>query len=100
MPARFRLSPAAEEQIGEILEFIAADNQNAALRIRNALYEAFEQLARLPGMGHKREDLTDRPLKFWTVYPYLVVYVPESEPLTIIAVLHGARDVEQLLKER
>jgi plasmid stabilization system protein ParE len=46
-----------------------------------------------------REDLTDRPLKFWSVYSYLVVYDPAGDPLTIVAVPHGARDVAQILKE-
>ena len=54
--------------------------------------------AKTPGIGHTREDLTDRPLEFWNVYSYLVVYDPHTRPLTIIAVLHGARDVEKLLK--
>ena len=49
-------------------------------------------------MGHTREDLTRRSVKFWSVFSYLLVYDPESKPLTVIAVLHGARDVEQLLK--
>lgn len=30
---------------------------------------------------------------------YLIVYDPASQPLTIVAVLHGARDVEQILKD-
>jgi len=34
-----------------------------------------------------------------SVYSYLVVYDPESRPLTIVAVLHGARDVAHLLKD-
>jgi hypothetical protein len=33
-------------------------------------------------IGHIRDDLTDRRLKFWSVYSYLVVYEPESRPLT------------------
>ena len=45
-------------------------------------------------------DRTDWPLKFWSVYSYLVVYDPESQPLTIVAVLHGARDIERLLKRK
>jgi hypothetical protein len=45
---------------------------------------------RTPGIGHTRQDLTDQPVKFWSVYSYLVVYDPESRPLTIVAVLHGA----------
>ena len=64
----------------------------------DALEEVFERLAERPGLGHSREDLTNRPLRFWSVFSYLVVYDPESRPLTIIAVLHGARDVEKLLK--
>ncbi len=52
----------------------------------------------MPEMGHTREDLTRRQLKFWSVFSYLLVYDPESKPLTVIAVLHGARDVEHLLK--
>jgi plasmid stabilization system protein ParE len=40
--AAFRLTPSAEEHIGEIVEFIAADNEDAAVRVRNALYSAFD----------------------------------------------------------
>ena len=98
MAARFRLSSEAESQLGDILEFIATDSESAAVRVRDAMYEAFSLLASHPHMGHMREDLTSRPLKFWSVYSYLVVYDPSHEPLAIVAVLHGARDVEQLLK--
>lgn len=99
MAAPFRLAPAAEEQIGDIVAFIATDSEEAAVRVRNALYSAFELLATQPGIGHAREDLTERPVKFWSVYSYLVVYDPASQPLTIVAVLHGARNVEQILKD-
>jgi antitoxin ParD1/3/4/toxin ParE1/3/4 len=68
--------------------------------VRHAIYDAVGRLAERPGIGHGREDLTDRPLKFWSVYSYLVVYDPESQPLTIIAVLHGARDVGEWLKRK
>ncbi len=97
--AAFRLTPSAEEQVGDITEFIATDNEDAAVRVRHALYSAFDLLASRPGIGHTREDLTNRPLKFWSVYSYVVVYDPASDPLTIIAVLHGTRDVAQILKE-
>ena len=49
-------------------------------------------------MGHTRADLTVRPVKFWSIYSYLVVSDPASTPLTVGAVLHGARDVENILK--
>jgi hypothetical protein len=46
---------------------------DAALKVYDALEEAFELLAERPGIGHLREDLTNRRLKFSTVYSYLVV---------------------------
>ena len=50
-----------------------------------------------PGAGHVREDLTSRPVKFWPVYSYLIVYDPEAKPVQVIRVLHGMRDVEEIL---
>jgi plasmid stabilization system protein ParE len=97
--AAFRLTPSAEEHIADIVEFIATNNEDAAVRVRHALYSAFDLLASRPGIGHARDDLTDRPLKFWSVYSYLIAYEPAADPLTIIAVLHGARDVAQILKQ-
>lgn len=69
------------------------------MKVVLALEDAFVLLASRPGIGHAREDLTERPLRFWSVYSYLVVYDPASDPVTIITVLHGARDVAQILKE-
>jgi len=95
---RYQLTPSAQRDVDRITDLIAEDNVEAALRVHDALEEAFRHLAEMPAMGHTREDLTERPVKFWSVYSYLVVYDPASSPLTVIAVLHGARDVENLLK--
>lgn len=98
MSRRYRLTETAQRHLDEIGAFIAQDNIDAALKVYDALEEAFERLAEMPEMGHSRDDLTPRPLRFWTVYSYLVVYEPMSDPLTVVAILHGARDVEHLLR--
>ena len=98
MSALYVLTLEAQAHIDEIGAYIAQDNADAALKVYDAFEEAFGLLAEQPGLGHSRHDLTDRPLRFWSVYSYLVVYDPESRPLTIIAVLHGAQDVKKLLK--
>lgn len=100
MSGRYQLTPEAQAQVDAIGAFIAEDSLEAALKVYDALEKSYEQLARMPEMGHTREDLTDRPLKFWSVYSYLVVYDPASDPLQIIAVLHGARDVERVLRHQ
>jgi plasmid stabilization system protein ParE len=95
----YRLTERAEADVDAIADFIAVDSVDAAVKVVLALEDAFVLLASRPGIGHAREDLTDRPLKFWSVYSYLVVYDPAGEPLTIVAVPHGARDIAQILKE-
>ena len=50
-------------------------------------------------IGHKREDLITREVLFWPVHSYLVVYT-DSNPLRIVRVIHGKRDVKKLLKKR
>ena len=80
--------------------YIAEDSLDAALKVYDALEEAFDLLAERPGIGHSRKDLTDRPVKFWSVYSYLVVYDPATRPTTIVAVLHGAQDIKGLLERK
>lgn len=99
MSPRYRLTPTAQANVDAICACIADDSVDAALRVWGSLEQAFEQLAERPEVGHRREDLTNRPVKFWSVFSYLIVYDPTSVPLTIIAVLHGARDVEHILKD-
>lgn len=94
----FRLSPQAFRDIDEIWEFIAEDNLDAADNVRDEIFAACGKLADMPGMGHLREDLADEPLRFWRVYSYLIIYRPESRPLEIVRVLHGARDIFALLE--
>jgi plasmid stabilization system protein ParE len=96
---RYQLTEAAQRHIDEIGAFIAEDSIDAALKVLDALEESFELLAENPAIGHTREDLTARPVKFWSVYSYLVVYDPTSAPLAVLAILHAARDVEKLLKD-
>jgi plasmid stabilization system protein ParE len=65
--------------------------------VLHELREAFRFLAANPEAGHRRTDLTDAPVKFWTVFSYLVVYDPAKRPTEVLNVLHGARDIASLL---
>jgi len=51
----------------------------------------------MPGMGHSREDLTARAVRFWAVHSFLIVYRPDTEPLQILRVVSGWRDVREVL---
>jgi antitoxin ParD1/3/4/toxin ParE1/3/4 len=56
---------------------------------------AMSLLAGRPEIGHVREDLTERAVKFWPIYSYLIVCNPATHPIQILRVLHGMRDVER-----
>jgi len=96
----FLVSPEAHGDIFDIWRWIAKDSVELADRVEAELFEMFEALARMPGQGHRREDLTPRPVLFFPLYSYLIVYQPDVDPIRIMAVLRGTRDVKRILKKR
>lgn len=96
---RFVLAGPAQRDLREIRAWLSQHNPTAAARIRMEFREAMTKLAQLPYMGHVRPDLTKKPLRFLTVYPYYIIYKPETKPLEIVRILHGKRDVKRLLRK-
>lgn len=99
----FELHPEAALDITEVWEFISRDSPQAAKAVREAILETIRKLVPFPYQGHERTDLTSRPLRFLSVYSYLIVYAPEEKPLLVLAVLHGRRSprvIKAILQER
>ena len=82
----------AEVDLDAIWEFIAQDSLEAADRTIDAIESAIEALVPLPHQGHRRPDLTSRPLRFKSVGSYLIAYAPDKRPLWVVAILHGRRN--------
>ena len=90
--------------IADIHLFIAVENPDAAERFLAALRLSFRTLAQWPEVGPRyqsnRAELAG--LRFWPVRRfanYLTFYRVTAAPrrLHIIRILHGARDVPQVL---
>ena len=97
------LTPLAKADIFDIWAYIAVDSESAADRVEQAIYDACEFLAEGPLRGHTRHDFTPRPLRFWTLnsYPnFTIVYRPDADPIQIIAILHGKRNLRRILEDR
>ena len=60
----YALHPEASIDLDEIWEFIRADNLDAADRLIAEMVAASIALAAFPAQGHRRTDLTSRPLRF------------------------------------
>lgn len=87
----------------EISDYIAEDSSDAARRVVKKIFDSISALVPFPHKGHRRIDLTSRPLRFWRVYNYLIAYAPDERPLWIVAVLHGYRSpsiLAAILKSR
>jgi toxin ParE1/3/4 len=83
--------PEAVVDLDEIWDFITADNPDAADRLIADILAALDKLVSFPKQGHKRPDLTTRPLRFTLVREYLIAYAPDETPLWVVAVMHGRR---------
>jgi toxin ParE1/3/4 len=95
---RFVLSGPAEDDLHQIKSYLAEKaGPTIARRVMKEIRSAMNLIGDQPNVGHVREDLTTRPLKFWAVFSYLIVYVPGSQSITVIRALHAAQDVEHLL---
>jgi toxin ParE1/3/4 len=88
-------------EIREAAAWIRRDNRRAAA----AFGEALEQLARLigehPMVGYVRPELARHPYRFCVVrgFPYVVAYDPTPTRPVIVRVVHGARDLPEVLRE-
>ena len=97
---QYVLSEDADRDLDGIWDYIAEDNIDAADDWIAKLFEAFDAIGNNPGIGHKREDLTNYPVLFWPVGAYLIIYRATQRPVEIVAVTQGARDIPAFLDRR
>jgi toxin ParE1/3/4 len=99
-PPPYQLSALARLDLLQIWNYLAEHaSPDVADTVSADIESGVRQLAKLPNLGHKREDLTPRDLLFYLVHSYLVIYRPDKKPLHVIRVLHAARDVARMLEE-
>lgn len=91
------ISDEGLQDLDNIWDYVASDSVDAADRIVDEIYEAVVKLASMPNMGHLRENLTDKPLRFWRVRSYLIIYRTDVEPIEVVRIVSGYRDIKRLL---
>jgi plasmid stabilization system protein ParE len=95
---RYLVSPEAKEDLREIGGYLAGQaGRRVARYVLQEIAAAFRLLASHPEAGHFRRDLTPLPVKFWSVFSYLIVYDPAARPIAIVRVLGGRQDVRAIL---
>ncbi len=99
MARKYVLSAEAESDLTEIYEYIARDSLVHAGETLSRLQKGVRKVADHPEMGHFREELAPKPVRFWRVQAYLIIYRPDTKPIEIVRILNGFRDIPNLLPE-
>jgi len=84
-----------------IWQYVAADRSIEAANVTVAsIYDECQKLGEMPGIGHYRQELLDQTYRFWSAGKYLIVYRWQVRPIDVIAVVHGARDLEAFFSDQ
>lgn len=92
------IRPRALVDLAEIWAYIAEDNPASADAFTALIDHKFHALARQPGIGRARPEL-NRDLRSFVVGRHMIFYLPFSNGIEIVRVLHGARDIEAAFQD-
>ena len=97
----FFLTPDAWLDLDSIWQYIARDSVRYANSVEEAIFETCRSAAATPDLGHKREGVRRPDVLFLSVQGYerySIAYLANSQPLRVLRVVHGARDVPRLFR--
>jgi plasmid stabilization system protein ParE len=92
------LKPQARLDLLQIWNGLAEESMDAAARFNIQVDADLEKLRQFPGLGHRRPELTSKPIRFWTVFSWFVLYRVSDDEVTVLRVLHGNRNLKAILK--
>ncbi len=90
-----RLTDRAQDDVAEICDYVAQDDDQAAKRLVDKFGEAFARLTDWPGIGRVRPEISVG-IRSWVVGSYVVLYRSYDDRIDVIRVIHGARDIAAL----
>jgi plasmid stabilization system protein ParE len=105
MPRRVILRPQVPDDLDAILTYLEQHSIEVADRFIGAVSATFEDLALMPGKGSPKQLRLSRlvGVRSWAVTgfaSYLIFYQTTAEAIVILGVIHGARNVRELLRQR
>lgn len=94
------ITEAAEQDLAEIIEYIAIDNPAAAIKLADKIDESILKLEDFPHIGAipKNRRLERRGYRMLIIDSYLIFYViMDDETVEIRRMISGKRDYQFLL---
>ena len=94
--ATVNFAQSAQADLLEAWLFIAEENLDAADRVLDTIEQEAKTLATQPLMGRNRPDLAEGIRSWPTSTPYILFYLAEPDGITVVRVLHHARDIQNV----
>ena len=95
---RLVISPMAEKDLEEIGDYIAQNNPLRAQYFVEELYEQCRQMGDFPQAYRKRPELGERR-RSRAYGRYVIIFSENQNEVRIERILHGARDINELLTD-
>jgi len=88
----YSVAPLVLDDLDEIYAYVEdVEDENGADLVIDDLYDAFAKISSSPGMGHRRQDLTDHDVFFWTALKSYAVVYRKTSPIAIVPVIPWRR---------
>jgi toxin ParE1/3/4 len=102
--SRIIVRARADREWDECLDYLARQNVTAARRFFNAVQQAIERLARMPGLGSPVEIWNPQleGVRYLTIQGfrnYVVYYRPLEDGIEVLHIVHASRDVDRLFAD-
>lgn len=96
-----RLLSVAEQDLLELISYVASDNPDAALQLAERIETQLGNLVRHPYLGKIPNDQTLASLGYrvLVVENYLIFYKVRRRTVLVHRIIHGARDITSLLTD-
>jgi toxin ParE1/3/4 len=89
-------SPQARLDLVEIWRYIAEESLLSADSVLMDIDEKLRMIAEFPEIGRLRNELA-QDLRCFPVGKYIIFYRPVKNGIEVVRVLHGSRDIEEIL---
>lgn len=96
MDCKVKWSPEASEDLESIAEYIARDSEFYARSVVSKILAVSRKISEQPMIGRIVPEIDDKEIRECFVYSYRLVYRIQNSTITIVAIIHGKRLLENV----
>ena len=90
----------SERWLKEIYEYISEDNQEAAIKVVEGIYNKAQVLLEHPKIGYIYEHEVQEEIRILLYGHYRITYlINKDKDIVVLGVFHGALKIESYLRE-